>query len=204
MPPLTALLDGLPSLPRHAALSLDFETRQQAGVSVILRAADPVDILFIKRADNPRDPWSGHMALPGGRREDHDDDLLATAIRETLEETRIQLSSDDFVGRLPRVAPRGPGIPTIVVVPFLFTVPATTTPVAALEEVERTRWVALHELRDQTRREPYPVRLPAGERTFPSIRMDGDIIWGMTFRIVEDLLLLLDGHEPAKLRDRDF
>ena len=201
MPPLRTVLGALPELPRHADLDLDFTIRQQAGVSVLIRAADPVDLLFIKRAQNARDPWSGHMALPGGRREVDDSDLLATAIRETREETGIDLTPDALIGRLPRVAPRGPRIPTIVVVPFLFSVPADTRALAAPDEVERTRWISLAQIRDPALRENYRVTIPAGTRTFPSIRVGHDVIWGMTYRIVEDLLLLLDGEKPAGWQD---
>ena len=41
----------------------------QAAVSVVLRSAVGLDLLLIKRAHFDRDPWSGHMALPGGRRD---------------------------------------------------------------------------------------------------------------------------------------
>lgn len=108
MAPLRELLAALPDLPRDGRLNLDFEIREQASVSVIVRTADPVDVLFIKRARNPRDPWSGHMALPGGRREAHDDDLLATAIRETHEETGIELDPESLIGRLPGSPHEGP------------------------------------------------------------------------------------------------
>ncbi len=196
MSPLRSILGALPDLPRYADPHFDFTMRQQAGVSVLMRAADPVHLLFIKRAENPRDLWSGHMALPGGRRESNDHDLLATAIRETQEETGIDLAPEALIGRLPRVAPRGPRVPRIVVVPFLFSVPAGTRAVGAPAEVERTRWISLDQLRDPAHREDYSVTIPAGPRTFPSIRVGDDVIWGMTYRIVEDLLLL-DGEKPA-------
>jgi hypothetical protein len=44
----------------------------QASVALVLRARDPLEILLIKRATSERDPWSGHMALPGGRRDGAD------------------------------------------------------------------------------------------------------------------------------------
>jgi len=61
----------------------------RAAVTLILResAADPAEAegLFVRRAKVPGDPWSGHVALPGGRRDPEDADLLDTARRETLE-----------------------------------------------------------------------------------------------------------------------
>ena len=66
-----------------------------AAVALILRALpDDLELLLIKRARDPRDPWSGHMALPGGRRDAADPDLASTAVRETLEETGVELTRD--------------------------------------------------------------------------------------------------------------
>ena len=56
-----------------------------AAVAAILRdgGADGAEVLFILRAESDRDPWSGHIAFPGGRREPDDGSLLTTAIRSS-------------------------------------------------------------------------------------------------------------------------
>jgi len=66
-----------------------------AAVAIIL-TPQPDSILLIRRADRSGDPWSGHMALPGGRREAGDSDLAGTAIRETAEEVGIRLRPEDL------------------------------------------------------------------------------------------------------------
>ena len=190
---LRAHFPALPDLPRDTPRIEGFTLRQQASVAVLLRATDPVDLLFIKRAENPRDPWSGHMALPGGRREEADVDLLGTAIRETREETGITLDPDQYLGRLPFVAPRGPTIPRVVVVPYLFAVPGGTTAIPGPGEVQETGWVSVDHLRAPDTLGELQVELPNGRRTFPTYRVGSDVIWGMTYRIVEDLLLTLEG-----------
>lgn len=53
------------------------------------------EILFIKRSVNPRDRWSGHVALPGGRQEESEP-LKRTASRETLEEVGLDLESEEY------------------------------------------------------------------------------------------------------------
>ena len=61
-------------------------------------AAPEIRALFIERSIREHDPWSGHMALPGGRRDPGDVDLETTARRECLEEVGITLP--DPVARL--------------------------------------------------------------------------------------------------------
>jgi 8-oxo-dGTP pyrophosphatase MutT (NUDIX family) len=80
-------------------------TIQYASVSIILRqlANKPPEILYLLRAKRESDPWSGHVAFPGGKREESDHmDSKITAIRETLEEIGVDLNSDTFqyLGRL--------------------------------------------------------------------------------------------------------
>ncbi|KAF9435201.1 hypothetical protein BGZ76_006719 [Entomortierella beljakovae] len=50
------------------------------------------EVLFIERATRKTDRWSGHVALPGGKREEGDEDDQETAARETLEEIGLDLS----------------------------------------------------------------------------------------------------------------
>ena len=56
----------------------------RAAVAVLVRGLGSSDprVLLGRRRDDPRDPWSGHIAFPGGRREPSDRDLLDTAVRD--------------------------------------------------------------------------------------------------------------------------
>lgn len=55
------------------------------------------ELLFIKRSSRPGDSWSSHVAFPGGRREESDENGLYTAMRETWEEVGIDLAEKDFL-----------------------------------------------------------------------------------------------------------
>jgi 8-oxo-dGTP pyrophosphatase MutT (NUDIX family) len=88
-----------------------------ASVAVVL-TPEPDAILLIRRAERKGDPWSGHMALPGGRKSLSDEDLLATVIRETREEVGVTLRGDQLIGCLDDVAPRTPVLPPIAIRPF--------------------------------------------------------------------------------------
>ena len=62
------------------------------------------ELLFIKRATRVGDKWTGHVALPGGKRDPEDLDDQVTAVREAMEEVGIDLSYAHAmsVGNLPQ------------------------------------------------------------------------------------------------------
>ena len=157
-----------------------------AAVTVVI-TPDPDSILLIRRADRPGDPWSGHMALPGGRRAAADQDLLATAIRETREELGLELSRSGFVGSLDDVVPRTPVLPPVAVRPFVFVLP-DRLPLTLNHEVAAARWVCLDELRRPERRHLVTLEVAGSTRQVPAFRLDEGIVWGMTERILADLI----------------
>jgi len=186
--------------PRLAALHGAFEGRpakraprdaasREAAVALLLRARADLEILLIKRAVRETDPWSGHMALPGGRRSPEDADLLATAWRETHEEIGVRLDRvGTFLGALDEVAPRSPRLPPIVIAPFIASVPPDTAAVADPREVEAALWVPLAALRDEGAVDELVLELEGGRRVFPSFRYGEHVIWGLTHRILEQFL----------------
>src|SRR5262245_58169717 len=97
-----------------------------AAIAVTIRLGDAgePELLMIKRAEHDGDPWSGHVACPGGREEDGDASLEATAIRETREETGIDLGRvGRILGTLDDLSPRTPYLPPIVIRPFVAVAP---------------------------------------------------------------------------------
>ncbi|HEX6006859.1 MAG TPA: NUDIX domain-containing protein, partial [Burkholderiales bacterium] len=100
---------------QHAPVPAErYEGAREAAVALLLRAHDELELLLIKRAEQESDPWSGHVALPGGRRNRHDSDLLHTALRETEEEVGIAVGRDlQLIGALDEVSPRNPRLPPL-------------------------------------------------------------------------------------------
>jgi 8-oxo-dGTP pyrophosphatase MutT (NUDIX family) len=157
-----------------------------AAVAIIL-VPDPDALLLIRRAERLGDPWSGHMALPGGRREPHDPDLLTTSMRETAEEVGIELSPAELAGGLEDVVPRTPVLPPIAVRPFVF-VRETRPTVILNAEATAATWVPLaHLLRPDTH---HLVRLEVSgsSRLVQAYELSDGIVWGMTERILSQLL----------------
>ena len=161
----------------------------QASVALVVRGRATLEVLLIKRAQREGDPWSGHMALPGGRRDSSDPSLLHTAVRETREETGVKLDElGVHLGRLEEVKPLSARLPRITVTPHVFGVPAETPAEVASPEVEAVHWVPLELLRDPRTRSTVAIPLPGGTRSFPCLRVVDDVVWGLTYRILEDFL----------------
>ena len=157
-----------------------------AAVAVVI-APEPDSILLIRRADRLGDPWSGHMALPGGRREPADQDLLATAIRETGEEVGLALARSDSLGSIDDVVPRTPVLPPVAVRPFVFLM-ARRSPLLLSSEVAEASWVTVDDLLRADRHGLVSLEVAGETRQFPAYQLDRAIIWGMTERILADLL----------------
>lgn len=161
-----------------------------ASVAILLRPrGSSLDLLLIERAKMDRDPWSGHMALPGGRMEARDDSLYQTAVRETLEETGIDLARvGSAFGRLGIVEPATARLPPISILPFVFGVPGGTDPGPPNAEVARSLWVPVTHLRDPSTATVHRVRTGDIVTRFPGFSVEGGVVWGLTHRVLTDLL----------------
>jgi 8-oxo-dGTP pyrophosphatase MutT (NUDIX family) len=182
------------ALSEHRPAQLETEEPlRRAAVALILRDGGDgaLELLMIKRAAFEGDPWSGHVALPGGRQEPGDASLEATAIRETWEETGIDLARDGCViGRLDDLQPRTPRLPPLVITPFL-AVLARDVPIVLSPEVAEAFWVPLAALQDPGASREIVLELTGGPRSVPSFQHEGYTIWGLTERILRQFLALL-------------
>lgn len=161
----------------------------EAAVALVLRDCEPLELLLIKRALRQGDPWSGHMALPGGRRDPSDDSLVRTAVRETEEETGLDLDQSGLhLGQLKALRPRSAVLPQLSVTPQVFGVPAASCASPVSAEVEAVHWVALDVLHLPETRNEVEVSLPGGARTSPCLRIGDNVVWGLTYRILDDFL----------------
>lgn len=175
-------------LQARVAHDADDPQARLAAVAAVLRVRDEPELLFIKRAVVAGDPWSGHIAFPGGRHDVTDASLVHTAIRETREETAVDLDASGHVlGRLDDLAPRSPTLPRIIIRPFVALVRPDTV-VMANHEVSAHFWVPLDALRRPEAQAEH-VLMHEGQRLrFPGVLVGGHVTWGLTERILRQLL----------------
>lgn len=166
--------------------------KRSAVAMVLCERHGRTEVLMIKRAERVGDPWSGHMAFPGGRMDRPDRTGLRTAMRETEEEIGIQLDrAGSCIGRLSDIVSRPhSGRSPMVVTPYVFHL---HTPVAieANHEVAEAVWVPLAFLRDPQNRRSMSWRKRGVSLTLPCYDFDGRRIWGMSLGMLDELLAVI-------------
>jgi 8-oxo-dGTP pyrophosphatase MutT (NUDIX family) len=169
-------------------------TTHAAAVALVLRQSDSgLDALFIRRAEHPDDPWSGHIGLPGGRAESRDQGLVHTAIRETEEEIGLSLATDrDLLGALDetRAVARAKSI-DLKIAPFVFAAPEAPDQLILSGEVAAAHWVPLLALFDAAHTASVTMRHGGQDLRFPAIEVHGLTIWGLTLRMLRNFETLV-------------
>jgi 8-oxo-dGTP pyrophosphatase MutT (NUDIX family) len=170
------------------------EGMRRAAVALIFRAGElgAPELLFIKRADYPADPWSGQVAFPGGREEAGDASLADTALRETREETGLDLRNDGTViGTLDDLRPQTTRLPAIIVRPYVVLLNRADSLLLS-DEVALAFWVPLEDLRQAESWGDTSVFARGIQLNARAFRHGPHVIWGMTERILAQLLALLN------------
>jgi len=166
----------------------ELKTKPAAAVMILLREEpDGLEVLLGERRKREGDPWSGQVGLPGGRHHAEDGTLLNTAIRETREEVGIDLNGRAEV--LGHMAPRAPGNkPELLVVPFVALASAPVEPTPG-PEMTAVFWTPLAQLPPAQGKTLVPTIL--GELLVPSFTHREWLIWGFTYRVLEELLVFV-------------
>lgn len=157
----------------------------RAAVALVLRDGPRgLEVLFIRRAEHPLDPWSGQVAFPGGRAEAGDPDLRATAVRETREEIGVDLDrAAESLGRLDEVRAVARMRPlNLTITPFVFRLRDPFLP-ALSDEVTSVHWLPLGDLLGTGRRSTFDYAHQGVSMQFPCLRVEELVIWGLTYRM---------------------
>jgi len=154
------------------------EQDADAAVALLLKTVNQdFKVLLVKRVENPTDPWSGQMALPGGKRDSKDKDLKQTVVRETSEETNINLLHRcRFLGVMETL--RSTRRPDMKILPFVILLEHEPS-IKLNEELEGSVWISLGELVQHKGTAKFSFGEP------PAYIVGKSVIWGLTYRILE-------------------
>ena len=160
------------------------DDESHAAVAILLRERnDDLEFFLVKRAEVEGDPWSGDMAFPGGKRCQNDEDLSETAMRETLEETAIDLREKSMLGYM---KPIYSSVRTSMKVQPIVYIYDEEPDVSLNYELTRYLWAPMNELvRSRTKEDVKGWNSDV-------YKYDGEVVWGLTFRMLEKLIEIIE------------
>ncbi len=167
-----------------------------AAVAAVLREGTAgAEVLLIRRAERAGDPWSGHMAFPGGRRDPADRDLHATAVRETREEVGLDLDADGrLLGRLADMDAIARARRTgLTITPFVFALERDVPLTFADGEVAEALWAPLAPLARGEGAGTVPYQREGRTVELPCWHVQGRVVWGLTYWMLQSLFEALAG-----------
>lgn len=182
---LSQLRDALAPAP----FRVQYEGASFASVAAVLLPGN--DLLFMQRAHRHGDPWSGHLSFPGGKVERADPSTLAAAVRETREELGLHLPEHSFLGELDETPTVNP-LPRMIIRAYLFALDELPE-LTPNEEVASVHTLSLRDLLLGRGRGEMTFDFRGHPVVMPEVRFDGVHLWGLTLRIVDDLLHRIDG-----------
>jgi 8-oxo-dGTP pyrophosphatase MutT (NUDIX family) len=169
---------------------------RKAAVAAILRPSatsqeQEAEVLLIRRAERAGDPWSGHMAFPGGHQDPGDPDSYATALRETQEEIGLDLRQHEYLGQLDELPATIRAVRVgISIAPHVFAL-RTEASFRPNYEVAEIVWGGLGPMArgeiDAVKEFKYEGRVQQA----PGFRVGDHVVWGLTHRMLMSLFDLL-------------
>lgn len=186
----------------HRPALIDPADHGRAAVGVVLREREgDFDVLFIERAERAGDPWSGHMAFPGGRVDARDAGPRAAVEREVREEVGVSLRRAELLGRLDDVQGRHYArLQSLVISAFVYRV-SRRAPLETNEEVREALWVEDATLLDPAHHVTYAA--PGMGLGGPGVVV-GDparhVVWGLTYRLLQGFFGVLGQRFPREPR----
>ena len=177
-------------------------TTRRAAVAVVLRPMEnDTEALFILRAIKKGDPWSGHMAFPGGHHDETDSSMGAAAERETMEEVGLDLNEyASYIGEIDWVQanPRGRSL-DMVVAPFVYELTRPVENFTPNYEVADVLWGSLTDMHTGAAHTTRNYGVGGKTQAFPGFGVGEEVVWGLTYRMLELFFSVLDpewqGHD---------
>ena len=192
IPTEATLREVLALPPKHVLFPSGRDAHTSLRIAAVSLVFTPeFELLFMTRAAHVGDPWSGHISFPGGHMETSDATPLHAAIRESGEELGLALTSEQCLGPLNQV--QTPPAPDLVVHPFVFMLEEQPSLAPDATEVQHTHWLSLSSLLDGVNRGDFLFRYRENTVRLPCVQIGDERLWGLSLRIVDDLLNRIDG-----------
>ena len=174
------------ALSAHEPQRADIAGARPAAVLIPLVADPEPTAIFTVRTDTVRS-HKGQISFPGGSMDTGDVSLRETALRETREEIGLDPAEAEVVGELDTFPTFVSGYVVTPFVGFLKSLPRLRPNPA---EVASILTVPLSDMNNEIRADP---GFTHGDRTYPTEAWiwEGHVIWGVTARIVRELLSVL-------------
>ncbi len=160
---------------------------QHASVALALAGmGDDLHLCFIRRVERTGDPWSGHMALPGGRADAKDVNPQAVAARESAEEVNLILTPSMLLAALPKVEVSiGDTLVGLTLWPFVYYVGRKLLALKPQpSEVARAYWIPLAHLWNVENHTKITRTRSGDTFIYAGIAFQGETIWGLTHRVL--------------------
>ena len=178
------------SLAAASPADLEADDRTRAAVAMILRqGGSGLELFLIQRASHDQDPWSGHLAFPGGKVEPGEEPKQA-AERETCEEVGLDLGKARYLGPLGEIT--GHSLP-VRVAGYVYALNGCGSRPVLSDEVHDSFWVGFKDLLDDERHITATVTFDGRAHQVPAIRLpfaDIPVLWGLTYRMVMNFMAI--------------
>jgi 8-oxo-dGTP pyrophosphatase MutT (NUDIX family) len=183
------LLDSLRQcLRERPGLDLPPHGHMRAAVLVPVFEAGGVPHLLLTRRTDLVEHHKGQISFPGGRAEEGDADLLATALRETQEEIGLAPGSVEILGRLDECRTVASGF---AITPYVGLIPPPEALIPNPVEIDSLIVVPLPVFLDAANLRVERVTFEDGEHEVVSYEYPPHVIWGVTARIIRQMVGLL-------------
>ena len=166
--------------------------QQSLRFSKRIQPAQAAVLIAITNEQNPRilltrrslymNNHAGEVSFPGGKRDAQDTSNIVVALREAQEETALNPFDVQLLGDLPKQKARN----GMLVKPIVGLIPPEVMLIPQPTEIDRIFFVSLKQLLE-TPPTPYEVRYAQQSLYFPSLRVENEIVWGLTARMLISL-----------------
>ena len=181
----------LPRLGNGEAIRIKHDEQPRSGAVMILIYQEQGTLRFplIQRPDYPG-IHSGQMALPGGKSETSDRDLIETALRETSEEIGIESGKVKILGNLSSFFVAASNFQILPVVGFMEKAPEY---VPDNHEVAEVVVAKLEDLTDPDKRKEKEITAGRGVKLIsPYFDLSGKVVWGATAMMLSEMSAVLN------------